>query len=170
MESIVKINNLCPMISVISAGKTSLLNVLFNIDFLESSAGIGTKFVNIIRYNQDVGNNPKFYHLKIKNIGNSNYEFYKEKSTEIIGKEAIKKRNKELNQIYKNREISYEELFYMIEIGENNFIEDKEYLKNYDLVDIPGVSEYTKSSDQQNYEDYKRYSSVEEEMKIYNPE
>jgi hypothetical protein len=66
MNSLVEIKYLCPMIAMISAGKTSILNVLFNMDFLESSAGIGTKFVNIIRYNSEVGNCPKFYHLKLK--------------------------------------------------------------------------------------------------------
>ena len=32
----------------------------------------------------------------------------------------------------------------MLEIGEVKFIE-KEFLKNYDLADVPGVSEYIKS-------------------------
>ena len=62
----IEIKNLCPMIAMISAGKTSLLKVLFDIDYLESSPGIGTKFVTIIRYNPEVGSNPKFYHLLLK--------------------------------------------------------------------------------------------------------
>ena len=74
----IEIKNLCPMIALISAGKTSLLKVFFDVDFLEATAGIGTKFVNIIRYNPDVGKNPKFYHLILKNLGNGNYEFYKD--------------------------------------------------------------------------------------------
>ena len=47
-NSKIEIKYLCPMIGMISTGKTSLLKVLFDIDFLESSPGIGTKFVNII--------------------------------------------------------------------------------------------------------------------------
>ena len=66
MEEKVEIKNLCPMIAMISAGKTSLLRVIYDIDFLEVSAGIGTQFVNIIRYNPKLGDNAKFYHLKIK--------------------------------------------------------------------------------------------------------
>ena len=97
--------NLCPMIGMISAGKKSLLNIIFNLDFLETNSGIGTKFVNIIRY--------------------------------------IKKAIVDINQKLREQEhCNYEDLFYMIEIGESNLIEDEEYLKNYDLVDIPGVSEF----------------------------
>ena len=145
METKIEIKNLCPMIAMISAGKTSILNVIFDIDFLEANAGIGTKFVNIIRYNPEVGKVPIFYHLNVKNVGNGNYEFYKDPKTLIVGKENIKKKNIEINNILKEKKEKndkYEDLFYMIEIGEVNFIKDKEYLKNYDLVDIPGVSEY----------------------------
>ena len=162
----VKINNLCPLLAMISAGKTSLLKVIFDIDFLVSSSGIGTKFVNIIRYKPDIGKSPKFFHLILKNKGEGNYEFYKDENSEISGKREILEKNKELNDEFKNREVPYEELFYMIEVGEANFI-DKEYLKYYDLVDIPGVSEY-KESDKNIIR--KKYSpNIEEEMKDYNP-
>ena len=57
----------------------------------------------------------------------------------------------------------------MLEIGENNFIEDKDYLKNYDLVDIPGLSEFIKTKND-NYKSYKRYTTIEKEMEDYNPE
>ena len=149
METKVEIKNLCPMIAMISAGKTSILKVIYDIDFLEATSGIGTKFVNIIRYNPEVGKNPKFYHLKLKNIGNGNYEFYKDSNfKEIIGKDNIRQKNISLNSEFKKRtDVPYEELFYMIEVGESNFIEDKEYLKNYDLVDIPGVNEYNPEED-----------------------
>ena len=162
----VKINNLCPLLAMISAGKTSLLKVIFDIDFLVSSSGIGTKFVNIIRYKPDIGKSPKFFHLILKNKGEGNYEFYKDENSEISGKREILEKNKELNDEFKNREVPYEELFYMIEVGEANFI-DKEYLKYCDLVDVPGVSEY-KESDKNIIR--KKYSpNIEEEMKDYNP-
>ena len=194
----VEIKNLCPMIAMISSGKTSILNTIYDIDFLETSAGIGTKFVNIIRYNPEVGKNPKFYHLILKPIGNGDYEYYKDTKTEIIGKEEIKKKNKQKNEELKEKDIPYIDLFYMIEVGECNIIEDKEYLENFDLVDVPGVSEY-KPPDKSNTneknpkkneekDDYKFFDdsaqsappsasnvspksiTVEEEMKTYNAE
>ena len=140
----IEIRYLCPMIAMISSGKTSILNVIYDTNFLEVSAGVGTKFVTIIRYNPEVGKNPKFYHLIVKKAKFSKYEYYKDpKFDEIIGSENIKKKIEELNEKYKKTENTpYEELFYMVEVGYTNLIEDKEYLKNYDLVDIPGVSEY----------------------------
>ena len=144
MEKI-EIKNLCPMIAMISAGKTSILKVIFDVDFLEATAGIGTKFVNIIRYNPSVGKNPLFYHLTVQKTENGDYDFYKDPNFPVIsGSENIKKKNEELNDEYKNKsDVPYEDLFYMIEIGEANFIEYKEYLKNYDLVDINRINEYT---------------------------
>ena len=47
----IEIRYLCPMIAMISSGKTSILNVIYDTNFLEVSAGVGTKFVTIIRYN-----------------------------------------------------------------------------------------------------------------------
>ena len=162
------INNLCPMIAVISAGKTSILKVLFDFDFLTTSAGIGTKFVNIIRYNPEVGNEPRFYHLILRKTRDNEYEYYKDEESEIKGKKEIKEKNQELNDEFKNKQIPIEDLFYMVEIGEANYI-DKEYLKNCDLVDIPGVSEYLKS--EKNINIRKKFSiNIEEEMKEFNPE
>ena len=150
MEKI-EIKNLCPMVAMISAGKTSILKVIFDIDFLEANAGVGTKFINIIRYNPSVGKNPRFYHLKLKNLGNGDYEYYKDPDfKEVIGKENIKQKNEDLNAEFRKKEMPYEDLFYMIEVGEVNFINDKEYLKNYDLVDVPGVNEYNPEEDKIN--------------------
>jgi hypothetical protein len=145
------------MIAMISAGKTSLLNIIFNVDFLETNSGIGTKFVNIIRYNKNVGKTPLFYHLILKNIGNGNYEYYKDPKTVISGKENIKKAIVDINQKLREQEhCNYEELFYMIEVGESNLIDDEEYLKNYDLVDIPGVSEFRRPDKNKIFEEKNR--------------
>ena len=46
----IEIRKIVPIAAKISAGKSFLLNVIYNIDFFECKAGIGTKFVNIIRY------------------------------------------------------------------------------------------------------------------------
>ena len=177
----VEIRNLCPMIAMISAGKTSILRVIYDIDFLEVSAGIGTKFVNIIRYNPEVGNNPKFYHLIVKKTGNGKYEYYKDPNfPEVVGAEKIKAKNIEINSKYKEeKNIPYEELFYMIEVGNSDLIQDKEYLKNYDLVDIPGVSEYRGNENDKDEapaagkpkkEEKKNiYDSIEKSMMYYDP-
>ena len=131
------------MIAMISSGKTSILKVLFDLDILESSSGITTKFVTIIRYNPKVKNCPKFYHLKIKKNEIDNYSFSKIIGSEVLGYKNIKTKIIEINDKLKNtNNIQYDELFYFLEIGNDNFIEDKKYLENYDLVDIPGVSEF----------------------------
>ena len=143
-EEEIEIKNLCPMIAMISAGKTSLLKVLFNIDILESSSGIGTKFVTIIRFNPGLMDERKyeFYQLKIINKGNDIYNFSKILNSKVIGSSKIKEKIVSLNKELKEKDLAYDQLFYFLEIGNENFIEDKEYLKNYDLVDVPGVSEY----------------------------
>ena len=140
----VEIKNLCPIISMINSGKTSFLKFLYDIDFLEVSTGMRNKFVNIIRYNPNVGEEPKFYHLILKKGKKTKYEYFKDPNfKEVIGPNNIKRVIKRLNNSYKSgQNASYEDLFYMVEIGHTNIIKDEEYLKNYDLVDIPSVSEY----------------------------
>lgn len=141
MTEELKIINLTPLISMVSAGKTSFLNTIFDVDFLQVTSGIGTKFVNIIRYNPNVGKTPKFYHLIIKKKHKS-YIFFKDINSEVIGKENIKKKNIEINEDLKSKnKINFKEIFYLLEIGESIIINDLEYLNNYDLVDIPGLSE-----------------------------
>ena len=69
----IEIKNLVPVAAKISAGKSKLLNVLYNIQFLECKAGIATKFINILRYNPKI-KKPLFYHLKlIKKMKNMNF-------------------------------------------------------------------------------------------------
>lgn len=72
-----------------------------------------------------------------------NYSFPKIIGSEVVGNENIKEKIISLNDELKNKDkISYDELFYFLEIGNDNFIEDKTYLELQDLVDIPGVSEF----------------------------
>ena len=66
MEEKLEERKIVPIAAMISAGKSKILNVILNFNFLESKAGIATKFVNILRYNPSI-NTPKFYHLKLKN-------------------------------------------------------------------------------------------------------
>ena len=102
MNEKLEIKNLTPVIATISAGKTSFLNAVYNIKFLEVSRQIGTKFVNIIRYNPKVGKIPLFYHLIVKK-NYKDYDFYKDKKTEVKGSENIAKKNAEINAELKQK-------------------------------------------------------------------
>ena len=137
----IEIRKIVPVVAKISAGKSKLLNSLYNINFLECKSGIGTKFVNILRYNPNIEQSC-FYHLKLKKEGDD-YVFYKDLDTEIKGEENIIKENKNINnKLYQEKNINYEDIFYMTEINNSPFIKDKSYLENNDLCDIPGLSEY----------------------------
>jgi len=131
-----------PVAAMISAGKSKLLNVILNINFLESKEGIGTKFVNILRYNPNI-NEPKFYHLKIK-FENEKYIFYKDPEyIQKIGENDIIEENKKINKdLYNSTKIDYNDIFYMTEINSIGFIKNKNYMLTHDLCDIPGLSEY----------------------------
>ena len=142
MTTDMKIKNICPVIGMISSGKSSILNALFNMDYLEATPEVTTKIVTIIRYNTLVKKNPKFFQLSLKKDNNDNYIFYKKHDTEVVGKEKIRDKVKNLNKDLHQKEPKYEEIFYMLEVGEVNFIEE-DFLKNYDLADVPGVSENT---------------------------
>ena len=131
---------------MISSGKSSILNALFNMDILEATPQVTTKIVTIIRYNKNVKDNPIFYKLSLEKEENNDYKFYKEKTTEIAGKEKIKEKIKKLNEVLNKKEPEYEDIFYMLEIGQTNLEED--FLKNYDFADIPGVSEHIKQKKQ----------------------
>ena len=59
-----------------------------------------------------------------------------------IGKESYRKRkynikNIDSNSKFRKKDTPYEDLFCMILFLETSFIKDKEYLNNYDLVNIP---------------------------------
>ena len=150
-----------PVAAMISAGKSKLLNVLYNIKFLDCKEGIGTKFVNLLRYNPDI-EVPCFYHLKIEKEG-ENYIFYKDLSQEIYkGEESIIEANKKINkELYSKNDFNYEDIFYMTEINNIPFIKDKEYLLKHDLCDIPGLSEYQKTRK----EDDRKQKEQKEEKK-----
>ena len=143
-DKLIKIEQrkIVPIAAMISAGKSKLLNVILNIKFLESKAGIGTKFVNMIRYNPEI-KEPTFTHLKIKNE-NGEYVFYKDPLYDPkVGEEKIIEESKNINSLLSTKSnVDYEEIFYMTEIKEAKFIKDKDYLLTHDLCDVPGLSEY----------------------------
>ena len=131
-----------PIAAVISAGKSLILNLVLNIKFLESKTDIGTKFVNILRYNPKI-DKPQFYHLKVVNE-KGKYIFYKDPDFEPkIGEDNIIEENKKINFVLsKLKNISYDEIFYMTEINNIGFLKDEKYMLTHDLCDIPGLSEY----------------------------
>ena len=145
MEKMEKIEHrkIVPIAAMINAGKSRFLNVLYNINFLESKEGITTKFVNILRYNPNI-NSPCMYHLRIVKEDND-YIFYKDPNSEkVSGKEKIKEEIKNINnELSAKLNIEYEDIFYMTEINEAPFFKDKYYLLSHDLCDIPGLLEYT---------------------------
>ena len=164
-----------PIAAKISTGKSFLLNVIYNIDFLECKAGIGTKFINIIRYNPSI-DQPCFYHLKIEK-DEENYIFTKDLKYETkFGKENIINENKNLNQkLADSKIINYKEIFYMTELNEVEFIKDKEYLLTHDLCDVPGLSEYQETKANENkkiafYNDFEKIvlEGVKEYGIVYN--
>ena len=164
-----------PIAAKISAGKSYFLNVIYNIDFLECKAGIGTKFINIIRYNPNI-DQPCFYHLNVEK-DEENYIFKKDSKYETkFGKEEIINENKNLNQkLADSPQINYEDIFYMTELNEVEFIKDKEYLLTHDLCDVPGLSEYQEEKTNENkklvyYNDFEKIvlKGVEEYGIVYN--
>ena len=120
----IKIKNICPVIGMISSGKSSILNALFNTDILEVTPQITTKIVTIIRYNKNVKDKPIFYKLSLEKNENNDYKFYKEKTSKIIGKDKIKKKIKELNEELNQKQPEYEDIFYMLEISQSYLEED----------------------------------------------
>ena len=157
-----------PIAAMISAGKSKLLNVILNINFLESKSGIGTKFVNILRYNPDIAQ-PIFYHLIIKNE-KGKYSFFKDNEYKIIeGGEKIMEENMKINkELYEKETIDYNNIFYVTEINSLGFIKDANYMLTHDLCDIPGLSEYqtqNKTNDQQKEEAKENQEDLEEQLK-----
>ena len=144
MEKLEKIEmrNIVPIAAMISAGKSKLLNVILNVNFLESKSGIGTKFVNILRYNPKI-EQPQFYHLKLK-AEKGKYIFYKDNEYKIIqGEKNIIEENIAINkELSDKKKINYDDIFYITEINSIGFLKDPNYMLTHDLCDIPGLSEY----------------------------
>ena len=93
----IELRNIVPIAAMISAGKSKLLNVILNINFLESKSGRTTKFVNILRYNPNI-EQPRFYHLILK-TEKGKYVFYRDKNYNIIqGENNIIEENIKINK------------------------------------------------------------------------
>ena len=154
-----------PVAAVISAGKSLLLNLILNIKFLESKTDIGTKFVNILRYNPKT-DNPRFYHLKVINE-KGKYTFYKDPNYETItGEENIIKENIEINKKLSSLDkVDYDDIFYMTEINNIGFLKDEQYMLTHDLCDIPGLSEYQEQIKVKKEDKIEEKINLEEQLK-----
>lgn len=52
-----------------------------------------------------------------------------------------------MNAKFRKKDVPNEDLFCMIKVGEVSLKKDKENLKSYDLVFVPGVNEYNLEKD-----------------------
>ena len=136
-----------PIIGKINSGKSTILNFLLNLnDILEVSDGLTTRFISIIRHNENLkGKSPKIYNVNISERADVNnismYSF--EKAGECLQgdiKDIIKKRNELLEK--KKLECLPENYFYIIEtyipLFENEY---KIYSSYFEFMDIPGLNE-----------------------------
>ena len=150
-----------PIIGRISSGKSTFLNFLLGLkDILQTDTKITTRFVCIIRYNEEA-ENPKAYNVKLEErkltkpemIEKSNYEpkFNFEKGDEIKGKsiqEIIKERNEKIGNTNNYSQINNEDFFMIIEykipiFNEENLIEFSEV---FEFMDLPGLNQYEKNN------------------------
>ena len=137
------------VIGMISSGKSTFLNSLLGITYLEANDNITTKMVTAIRYNPDL-TEPKFYHLKI--IEKENEYSFERDGDEFIGKENIIKAISDMNKKEASNQPKYENLFYMLETNILT-IENKHFLlhhdfyriSNEDMQYISGIFKYIKN-------------------------
>ena len=128
-----------PIIGMVSSGKSTFLNSLLGTDVLEAKDDIATKFVCIIRHNQDL-KEPIFYHLKLSHDTKSDDYNYIKDGDETRGADKIKEKIAKINADELSSESNYENLFYMLELKIIN-INNIEFLKKYDFYDMPGLNE-----------------------------
>ena len=141
-----------PTIGMMNSGRSTLLNSLLQGNYLITSTNIGTKFVCILRHNEN-NKIPKLYKCKISqkliDYKYNNYKYYhfekeeKEEETKENILESIKRINEELKQ-YENqispdkRDIN--KYFYIMELNIPLFDQNKELGNYFDLLDLPGLN------------------------------
>ena len=131
------------VIGMISSGKSTFLNSIFGIDYLEANNDITTKFICVIRYNPKL-KEPIFYNLKlVPKTDKKNREYsYIKNGDQYSGEINIKNKIASINNgEHSFSEPKYEDLFWMLEINKI-IIENEEFMKTHDFYDIPGLNEY----------------------------
>ena len=135
-----------PMISTVSAGKSSTLNFLLNLpnNKLEIGESVTTKFCVIIRHNKNYKTG-KIYNVTIERRAEINkYNFHKAEEINEDIKTFIKKRNDLIKALQKDgRGIKDPSLFFIImEIDTGLFKgEMEQYSQIVEFIDIPGLNE-----------------------------
>ena len=122
-----------PIIGTISAGKSTFLKALLGINVLQSGATTTTKFICLIKNNDDT----TFYHVIPKE--GKTIDFEKE-GEETKGEENIKERIKKINEDLSNRKGTKDDIFYMLETPIKN-IENVPLLEQCYFMDVPGLNE-----------------------------
>ena len=133
------------VIGMISSGKSTFLNSIFGINYLQTKDDITTKFICVIRYSPEI-EEPKLYHLKlVHKSNNSEYFNFIKDGKDFIGKKEIKEKIKLINKNEnKYSEPQYENLFWMLEIN-TTYISNINLMKEYDFYDVPGLNEYIRT-------------------------
>ena len=123
------------VLGMISSGKSTFLNSLLGITYLEANDDITTKLVTIIRYNDQI-NEPKFYHLKVikESLENSLKETKASEIKEDIEKKSVEKNAEQIVEINND-----DENFYFIKDGEEA-IGEKEIIKRISEINKQEVS------------------------------
>ena len=132
------------VVGMISSGKSTFLNSLLGITYLEANDNITTKLVTIIRYNEEL-KEPKFYHLKVisKSTEKSeNEKNLKENPTVESNKELENNNNNKINEIKENIDNNY----YFIKDGEE-YIGANEIIKK-----ISDINKTEASAEEPKYE------------------
>ena len=148
-----------PIIGVINSGKSTFLNYLLNLCFLQMGENETTKFISIIRHKEEAII-PEIYEVEIKKRDDNAFNFY-EKGDNLLSSsdpnkvneillEIIRKRNEDI----KNKEdgdknnIEPENYFLIIRVKiplfENEY---KKYSNFIDFLDIPGLDSTKRNVD-----------------------
>ena len=149
-----------PIVGKISSGKSTFLNFLLGLDFLEARSNTTTKFVTILRHkNEEI---PKAYSvdIKIRDEKNNAVNFEKKDDLGSDLKKIISDKNKELEEFIPDPSNikNYSHFFLIIEanllifnkiiFNKNNVFKNiVDYSKIFEFIDFPGLDESGKKND-----------------------
>ena len=143
-----KARKILSVIGNISTGKSSFLNYLLGSDILQTGDGLKTRFIIIIRHTEN--NEPVLSWITRKRSACEDIYIKKENSQgkiEYKGKKEIIEKINFLNAILKKDEdegkLDYSQHLYLLETRIKN-IHNQEFLKSFDLADIPGLNNMSK--------------------------
>ena len=150
-----------PIIGIVSAGKSTLLNYLLELkNFLETGEDITTRFLCIIRHNKNY-KYPVISNLTIENRDNYKYNFIKNQKKEEeyeMDNNYIKQHNIFLCS-QEVEKVDIEDYFLLIEVDIPFFHgQFEKYADLIEFIDIPGLNE-NKENKRQNIENEDHYNN-----------